>query len=241
MRAGLQRLRDGLRIEGRILVLFLISALLLFGFAKLASEVIEGDTVAFDRYLLTALRSAADPSVPVGPKWLNTAMLDITALGGVSVLTVVTAIVIGYLLVAKKAATAFFVFVAVTGGAAASTLLKMGYARPRPDLVAHLVQVNTTSFPSGHAMNSALVFLTLGALLARSVADRRLRVYFIVVAIALTLIIGCSRVFLGVHWPSDVLAGWMVGGAWAMLCSVVARQLQMHRTIEPVSLTPPAA
>ncbi len=241
MRAGLQRLRDGLRIEGRILVLFLISALLLFGFAKLASEVIEGDTVAFDRYLLTALRSAADPSVPVGPKWLNTAMLDITALGGVSVLTVVTAIVIGYLLVAKKAATAFFVFVAVTGGAAASTLLKMGYARPRPDLVSHLVQVNTTSFPSGHAMNSALVFLTLGALLARSVADRRLRVYFIAVAIALTLVIGCSRVFLGVHWPSDVLAGWMVGGAWAMLCSVVARQLQMHLTIEPVILTPPAA
>lgn len=234
-----RRLVSGLKLDAKILVTFLVLAAAVFVFVKLASEVVEGDTMAFDKFLITALRDRADPSVPVGPRWLNSAMLDLTALGGVAGLTVLTAIVTGYLLTARKAATAVFLVCAVAGGAVVGTLLKMGFQRPRPDLVAHLVEVNTTSFPSGHATNSAVVYLTLGALLARTQADRPIRIYIVAVAILLTLTIGFSRVYLGVHWPSDVMAGWIVGGAWAMLCSLVARQLQRKHSIEKPTAPPP--
>jgi undecaprenyl-diphosphatase len=233
MQASLQRWRDALRVDGRILVDFLILAVSLFLFARLASEMIEGDTMAFDKYLISALRNPVDPSLPAGPQWLTSAMLDLTAFGGVAGLTILTAIIAGYLLVARKAATSIFLVAAIAGGATVSTLLKAGFDRPRPDIVAHLVDVNTTSFPSGHAMNSAVVYLTLGALLARSQPERMVRIYILAVAIGLTLAIGFSRVYLGVHWPSDVMAGWCVGAGWAVLCSIAARKLQHRQTIEP--------
>jgi hypothetical protein len=107
--------------------------------------------------------------------------------------------------------------------------------RARPELMAHLVKVDTTSFPSGHAMNSAIVYLTLAALLARTEKQRQVRIYLVGAAIMLTLAIGFSRVYLGVHWPSDVLAGWCVGAAWAAICSILAVHLQKRRTIEPAS------
>ncbi|HKR24583.1 MAG TPA: phosphatase PAP2 family protein [Allosphingosinicella sp.] len=205
----------------------------MFAFLRLGSEIMEGETFALDRWLLLALRSASDSSVPAGPGWLLEAMVDITALGGVSVLTVITIIAAGYLVAARKPATAAFLVAAVSGGAVASTLLKMVFARPRPDVVGHLVEVSSLSFPSGHAMNSAIVYLTLGALLARAEDDRRVRIYLIAVAVALTLVIGFTRVYLGVHWPSDVLAGWCVGAAWAVLSSLAARALQRRHAIEP--------
>ena len=226
------RLAAAVRLDGRILLGFLIASVLLFIFVKLASEVVEGDTMALDRLLMQALRDRSDPSLPVGPAWLGVALLDVTALGGVSVLTLLTAVVAGYLAITRKAATAVFVIVAIAGGAIASTLLKSIFERPRPDLVAHLVMVDTTSFPSGHAMNSAVVYLTLGALLSRTHAERATRAYILSVAIALTLTIGFSRVFLGVHWPSDVLAGWIVGAFWAALCSLAAKLLQQRGNID---------
>jgi undecaprenyl-diphosphatase len=225
-------------MDGRMLLLFLVLAGTTFIFFKLASEVMEGDTMAFDRLVITSLRDAANPAMPLGPRWLNTAMLDLTAFGGVSGLTVLTMIVAGYLLVAGKKATALFLIAAVASGATLGTLLKLGFERPRPEIVAHLVQVNTTSFPSGHAMNSAVVYLTLGALLARTEPDWRVRTYIVAVAIALTAVIGFSRVYLGVHWPSDVLAGWVVGAIWAVLCSFIARALQARRTIEQAPTEP---
>lgn len=230
-------LKRTLRLDARILGAFLLLAALAFAFTKVASEVLEGDTEAFDRYLIMALRDPANPAQPIGPGWLNSAMLDMTALGGVAGLTVLTLIVAGYLIVARKAATAAFVVGAIAGGALFSTLLKQFFNRPRPEVVAHLVEVSTTSFPSGHAMNSAVVYLTLGALLARTHSEYRLRVYILGVAIFLTLTIGISRVYLGVHWPSDVIAGWMVGGAWATTCSLAARALQRRRAIEPSTET----
>jgi undecaprenyl-diphosphatase len=136
------------------------------------------------------------------------------------------------LLAIRKVTTAAFLTVAIAGGAIASALLKFGYARPRPEVVAHLVEVHTASFPSGHAMNSAITYLTLGALLARAQKDWRVRVYLLAVAIILTLVIGVSRVYLGVHWPSDVIAGWCVGGSWAVLCSLGARTLQRRQKID---------
>lgn len=235
MYAMMRRWTDALRIDGRILITFLVLALIGFAFAQLASEVMEGDTLSFDRFLMAAFRDGADPALPIGPRWFRLAMVDITALGDVATLTVLTVIVAGYLLVVRKSSTALFLIGAVAGGALVGRLLKATFDRPRPDLVPHLVDVHTTSFPSGHAMNSAVVFLTLGALLARTETDYRARVYVLCVAILLTLTIGFSRVYLGVHWPSDVMAGWMVGGAWATLCWVLARRLEKRRTIEPAS------
>lgn len=228
----LSRMFDRHRIDSRILIGFLLLAFGGFAFLELASEVGEGDTLALDRAILQGLRTAADPSVPWGPDWLRGAMIDVTALGGVSVLTIVTGIAVGYLVAARKLAMAMFVAAAIAGGATVSVLLKDVFERARPDLVVHLVEVSSTSFPSGHAMNSAITYLTLGTLLARAQKGRALRLYLISVAIALTLVIGGSRVYLGVHWPSDVLAGWCVGGSWAVLCSLVARRLQRNRTIE---------
>ncbi|HEX7820951.1 MAG TPA: phosphatase PAP2 family protein [Sphingobium sp.] len=232
MRPALPQFLRGRRIDSRILVVFLLIAGGAFAFLKLASEVMEGDTLAIDRMILEGLRSAADPSVPIGPGWLQGAMIDITALGGVTVLTLITVLIAGYLLASRKAGTAAFMVAAIAGGAVLSTVLKSEFARPRPDLVAHLVEVHTTSFPSGHAMNSAITYLTLGVLLARAEKGRHVRIYLLVVAITLTLIIGTSRVYLGVHWPSDVVAGWCVGACWAALCSMIARALQRNRTIE---------
>lgn len=221
-----------LRVESGVLLTFLILAALALFFLKLASEMMEGETLGFDRAIMLALREAADTAIPAGPAWLKATMLDVTAMGGTSVLTLITLAVAGYLFVARKHATAGFVLAAVAGGAILGFALKLVFARPRPDLVAHLVAVDTSSFPSGHAMNSAVVYLTLGTLLARTQQGLAVRAYLISIAIVLTLLVGISRVYLGVHWPSDVIAGWCVGAGWAMLCGALARLLQARRQIE---------
>jgi undecaprenyl-diphosphatase len=221
--------------DSYLLVLFLILAAFLFAFLKLASEVVEGDTAAFDRWVLQALRSPTDTALPRGPGWLRETLVDLTALGGVPVLTLLTLVAAGYLVAARRMATAAFVVAAVTGGALVSTLLKMVFARARPDIVGHLVEVHSASFPSGHALNSAVTYLTLGALLARTGGGGSVRIYVMAIAVCLTLAIGFSRVYLGVHWPSDVIAGWCVGAAWALLCSLIARTLQRRHAIEPES------
>jgi len=219
--------------ESYVLVMFFLSAVALFIFLAVASEVREGEILAFDRWLLLALRSTADPAVPVGPNWLRAAMIELTALGGTSVLTLITVAATGYLLAARRASMAAFLVLTVAGGAVASTLLKQLFARSRPDLVQHLVEVTSASFPSGHAMNSAVTYLTLGVMLARTQNNPPIRIYLICLAVILTMTIGLSRVYLGVHWPSDVIAGWCVGGAWAILCSLAARGLQRRRALEP--------
>lgn len=214
---------SGHRIDSRILIAFLLLAITSFTFLRLASDVMEGDTLAFDRAILQWLRSASNSSVPAGPHWLLASMIEVTALGGATVLTVFTAIAVGYLAIVKRPAAAVFLTTAIAGGATVSTRLKLGFARSRPEVIAHLVTANSSSFPSGHAMNSAAAYLTLGTLLARTFEDLWVRVYIVGVAIALTLLIGLARVYLGVHWPSDVIAGWCVGAAWAVFCSLVAR------------------
>ena len=211
---------------------FVFAALALLGFLLVASEVSSARTLAFDQAVVEGLREPASPATPAGPKWLRRVMLDVTALGGGTVLTIITGIVVLYLLVVKKWATALFVAIAVAAGGAANDLLKATFLRARPDVVEHLTEAYSTSFPSGHAMNSALTYLTLAALLARTQNNRRVRVYLIAVAVLLTLSIGFSRVYLGVHWPTDVIAGWCVGAAWALVFTGTARALQRRRAIE---------
>jgi undecaprenyl-diphosphatase len=209
-----------------------LAAAALLAFMALMNAVLEGETHAFDEALLQALRAPADPADPVGPWWLEAIFRDLTALGGTTVLTLITAAVVGYLLMDRKRAAALFVLVAVGGGTLMSTLAKNMIARPRPELVAHLVDVRSLSFPSGHAMLSAVTYLTLGALLARVQPRRRLKAYLLGLAVLLTLLVGASRVYLGVHWPTDVLAGWCAGAAWAILCWLIALRLQQRGQIE---------
>lgn len=201
-------------------------SLVVLAFAWLGAEVGEGETRAFDSHILLALRRSGDLAQPVGPAWLPSVMIDLTALGGATVLALVTLVAIGALLARRQPAQALFIALAIGGGGLLNSLLKTGYARARPGLVAHLVDVTSSSFPSGHAMNSAITYLTLAVLLARVAPDRRLKVYVVWVGVLLTLVVGVSRVYLGVHWPTDVLAGWAIGSVWATLCWLVARRLR---------------
>jgi undecaprenyl-diphosphatase len=157
------------------------------------------------------------------PPRIPDAVRDITALGSGSVLVLIVTATIIFLIIEKQVLAALFVFLSVAGGQIVSSLLKLEVDRPRPDIVPHLAEVHTLSFPSGHAMLSAVTYLTLGELLARVTPNRAVKIYLLGLAIVLTLIVGASRIYLGVHWPSDVLAGWFAGAAWAMLCWLIAQ------------------
>jgi undecaprenyl-diphosphatase len=209
------------------------AAAMLLAFGRLADEMVEGDTAKFDQSVLLALRNPADSSDPIGPAWLEEAARDITSLGSYPVLGLVVIAVIFYLLMTQERAAALWVSVSVGGGVLLSNALKFAFDRPRPDMAPALARVFTTSFPSGHATLSAVSYLTLGALLASLHTSRRLKIYFVGLALALTIAIGVSRVYLGVHYPSDVLAGWCIGAAWAALCWTIARWLQVSGRIEP--------
>lgn len=185
-----------------------------------------------DARILRSLREPDDARNPVGPRWVEEMARDITALGGQAVLTLLIGSVLGYLVIDRRRHAAVFILIATVGGALLSNALKGLYSRPRPDVVPHLAYVTSYSFPSGHAMLSAVVYLALGALLARLVETRRAKVYFVGVAVLLTLLIGASRVYLGVHYPTDVVAGWSAGVAWAVLCWLLARYLQHRGVLE---------
>ena len=212
-------------------------ALLLFvgsiwGFVEIADAVAEGRTMKFDEWAVRALRQPHNPSVPIGPKWLAEVGRDLTALGGIAFLTLLTATIAGFLWLKRMLGAMILVLVATLGGLTVSMLLKISFDRPRPELVPHLSHIYTSSFPSGHAMLSATVFLTLGALLGRFVQPRVLKAYFLIIAVLLSILVGLSRVFMGVHYPTDVLTGWAAGLAWAILCWLVARFMQRRRIVE---------
>ncbi|HYE35786.1 phosphatase PAP2 family protein [Methylocaldum sp.] len=218
--------------EFRTLVLMLLAAGGLWGFIELADEVTEGQTHAIDTTILLALRNPADPADPLGPRWLEELFRDFTALGGVGVIVFITLGVAGYLALLRKRGALLLLAIAVSGSLLINTALKLGFDRPRPDLVPHGAYVYTASFPSGHAMLATATYLTLGALLARVLPDRRTKFFVLTMAIVLSLLVGFSRVYLGVHWPSDVAAGWMAGAAWALLWWLLARWLQRERVVE---------
>ena len=218
-------------IEFPVLLAGLIIAGGLWGFEELMEVARDTTPHAFDTEILLAFRQAGHPDVPIGPLWLQGAMRDITSLGSSAVLVLIVAAVIVYLLLIRRPMTALFTFIAVAGGQLLSTLLKVEIDRPRPDLVSHLVNETSLSFPSGHAMVSAVTYLTLGSLAARFLPGRTTKIFVLSLAMLTTLLVGVSRVYLGVHWPSDVLAGWCAGFAWAMLCWLAARLLQRRHAV----------
>lgn len=226
-----RKVRAFLVAEAPLLAILAVTSGLILAFLQIADEMIEGEMEAFDRAILMAFRNPADPDTVIGPIWVHEMVRDITALGSFSLLGLIVGAVCIYLSLAKMRSAAIFVLVSVLGGTLLSTVLKMGYNRPRPDLTTMSEQF-TASFPSGHAMLSAVTFLTLGALLARLAPTRRLQIFSVCGALFLTLLVGLSRLYLGVHFPSDILAGWCLGSAWALLCSSVAMVLQRRGTVE---------
>jgi undecaprenyl-diphosphatase len=215
-----------------LLVALAVAAGALWLFVELAGEIREGTALAFDRELLLAMRTPGDLSDPIGPGWFEEMARDFTAIGSMGVLALVAIAVVGYLMISRLHAAALLVTVSVGGGTLFSTLLKHGFDRTRPDLVPHSMDVYTASFPSGHSMLSAVTYLTLAALLMRLQPHRRTRVYVVVTAVVLTLLVGASRVYLGVHWPSDVLAGWAVGASWAIACWAAMLWLQRRGQVD---------
>lgn len=226
VRALKTRLTSGDREELWLLLGALTLLLVVLVIMNLAGEVLEGDTQEFDKRLLQALRKADDPSQPIGPAWLEVAALDLTALGSLTVLGLTVAAVAGFLLLQGLRRYAAFVLVASAGGWLLNVLLKEVFGRPRPQIVPHLREVMTLSFPSGHALTSAAIFLTLGALLMRVATNRITKFYCMAIAMTATLLVGATRVYLGVHYPTDVLAGWLIGLSWALLCWLVERSLE---------------
>lgn len=220
------------RPEPVVLIALLVVAAATWAFIELADEVVEGDTHSFDTWMVRAMRQADDPTQPLGPGWLHEMGRDATALGGVAALLLFTVITVVYLLADGKSHMALLLAAAAIGGLLISSGLKHLFARPRPDIVPHLSIVYSSSFPSGHSMLSAVVYLTLGSLLAAVISRPALKAYVLGVAVLLTVLVGVSRVYLGVHYPTDVLAGWTAGLAWALLCWLVARWLQRHHAIE---------
>lgn len=164
----------------------------------------------FDRAIILGLRDWG------GPTWLREAARDVTALGSGTVLTGVVVAVAGLLLVQRHRLTALSLAASAWSGSLMVSLLKAHIGRPRPMIVEQWATVDNASFPSGHAASSAVIYLTLAALASQVTRGRAVRNYLIAVAILLVGAIGVSRVYLGVHWPSDVLAGWSLGTAWAL-------------------------
>lgn len=201
-------------------------------FIEIADEVTENESQGIDTRVMLMLRSAGDPADPLGPEWVEDMGRDITALGSFGVLTLITLAVLGYLLFRHSYRSALLTFVAVVGGVLLSTLLKNVFDRPRPDIVPHEALVHTASFPSGHSMLAAVTYLTLAALLAQLHERKRMKAYLLLVALIVVLLVGISRVYLGVHWPTDVLAGWTAGAAWAALVWLVSEWLHRHGMID---------
>lgn len=199
-------------------------------FVEIWEGVRDGESKSFDTWLLTLLHDSGGN--PIGPGWVQELGRDFTALGGVGVLSLFALAVVGYLLLQSKVRAALLIVFSVGGGLLVSTSLKVLIGRPRPDLFEHASIVYTSSFPSGHSMMSAVVYLTMGALLARVQSGRAIKAYILLCAGALTLLVGLSRIYLGVHWPTDVLAGWTAGSTWALLCWLLAGYLQRSGKIE---------
>ena len=209
-----------------VLIAMLVVVASVYGFIELTDDVREGDTSHFDEWAIAWMHEHQ------GPRWLQIMGRDVTALGGVIVLAGMTLAVAGYFVLVRQYHVIVLLLIATAGGAALNTGLKHLIGRERPPEEGRAVAEISKSFPSGHAMLSAAVYLTLGVLLARMTKSRKVKFYFLSLALLITVMVGVSRVYLRVHWPTDVLAGWVIGLAWAILLWLIATFLQRHGIIE---------
>jgi undecaprenyl-diphosphatase len=193
----------------------------LWAFMEIVEESREREHAPLEARILQSFRQAGDPAKLIGPSWLGEVAREVSALGGAAVTVLLTVFAAGHLLVKGDKLIAGFVIFAVVGGAGLNSALKHTFNRPRPGVVPYLGEMSGPSFPSGHSMISVIVYLTLGALIARSVEGWSNKVCVIAIGGLLSGLIGLSRVMLGVHYPTDVAAGWAAGACWALLCWIV--------------------
>ncbi len=212
--ATLRWLKD--RLENRTLLSMMAVTAFAWAFLYISDEVSEKATTNIDQMLLLALRTPGNPADPIGPRSLEEAMRDVTALGGFTCLTLFTIVAAVCLLVYRRHRQAIVLTATILLAEASSDLLKLVYARDRPELVPHGAYVYSHSFPSGHSTLSATTYLTLAAILSSLEPRRRVKAFFFAIAVLVMVSVGFSRVYLGVHWPTDVLAGWTLGAAWAL-------------------------
>ena len=231
LRRWLALIRGG-KVEFRTLATLLALVTLLLVFGLVANEMNAGETRAFDNAVLLAMRNPANHADPIGPKWFEDAVRDVTSLGSTTVVIIIVAGTAGFLALSRARRAALLLLASVCGGAILMQVLKDAFGRVRPDVVSHSLVELTRSFPSGHTTLAAVTYLTLGALVARVQPSRPLKVFVLFMSITLTLLVGVSRVYLGAHWPTDVLAGWCLGAAWAMVCWLVEAWLQREGRIE---------
>lgn len=234
IQTGLARLRT---TDLEIVIASLAVMILLLAFVQLGSAVSAGGLSMDDRILLL-MREPGDPSRGLGGDALAGMVRDLTALGSGTVTGLFAIAFVGYLLMVGRPRAALFVVIAVLGAWGLNTVLKELFARERPTIVTHLMTANEPSFPSGHTMIATTFYPTMAELLGRLGPHRRVRLYLMGLAITFALAIGMTRIYLGVHYPSDVLGGLCAGLGWALFCGIVARVLQGRRVVEPAA--PPA-
>lgn len=219
------------RPEVRLLLWVLVARCGIWFFAALTGEVLEGDVKAADEAILLAMRDPNDLSDPLGPLWFEEMVRDWTALGSIGVIYLFTGAGALYLFLIGRRGSALLLVITVIGAVLLNVALKMGFDRPRPELVPHESSVYQASFPSGHSMTATAAYLALGILAARGQRRRRVALLIMSFALLISVLVGVSRIYLGVHWPSDVLGGWIAGAVWALICALVAWWMR-HSRIE---------
>jgi undecaprenyl-diphosphatase len=178
-----------------------------------AALALSGLLEGFDERLLTCLRTVDDPSVPVGPVWMISVVTAVTHAGDSVTLIILSVLTLAWLLARGDRQRAITLLGAVGGVFILTPLLKLLFGRARPDLVEHLVHAGSASFPSGHTLRSAVVYLVLYFIITRSLG-RGASPARLSLVLLLAALIGASRVYLGVHWPSDIVFGWLITGFW---------------------------
>lgn len=182
----------------------------------LGGEVREGETGAFDRRILLDLRVPGQPHLPIGPPWLQDVMRDVTALGSSTMVILVTSLAVAALAFHRHRRRAIVLALVMVSAQGCDELLKGLYGRARPDFALIGVYSYAQSFPSGHSSASAALWLSLATIAASFEPTWGRKAFWFVVAVIIVLGVGLSRIYLGVHWPTDVLAGWMLGAGWAL-------------------------
>jgi undecaprenyl-diphosphatase len=220
------------RQDNRLLIAAAGVLFLAIAFVVLGAEVNEEDTTAFDNQILLAFRD--EGGIPIGPTWLVQVIADLSALGSAVIATAVVIIATAFLALSHRPRHAIMMALCGMGAPAVMEVLKQFHERPRPSVIIPVDPTIGLSFPSGHTLAATAIYLTLGVLIASAADQRRIKIFVMAIAVLLAFVVGFTRVYLGAHYPTDVVGGWMVGLAWALFCGGIARLLGLRQVARDV-------